>query len=624
MKAPVWIAIFAALLYAQTLSYDYVLDDTLVIAENIFTQKGIEGIPGIWTHDTFYGFFQNEEKAQLVSGGRYRPFTLSLFALEGELFGFHPWVGHLFNCLFYALLCAMIYMLLFTLLQRSRKEYTHLAFWASLFFTTHPLHSEVVANIKGRDELLAFLGGLLASWVLLHGRKFKHLLFAFLFFIMGLFSKENAIVFLLLIPLLLYLVREKKTALWSFIPLGLGALLYLAVRSMVLGDIFNAGQPTELMNNPFMVWEGNTYDILSYWERLPTVILALGEYLRLFIWPWPLTHDYYPLQIPIVGYGHLFAWASFVFYLAVTVFALISLIKKRSVLGFSWLWWCIALFPMSNLLLNVGTLLSERFTFMASMGLCVILAYFIFQWRRKRSPLPILRKAIGIAIIGIYVLLTLIRTPAWSTNYELFTTDVKVSSESAKANNAAAGEYNARAGNALTEEEQQKWANKAIPHLKKALQLHPTYKNAYLQLGNSYFYINEYEKALENYQKALQLDPDYQDALNNIGLAYREAGQYYGEQKQDFQRALRYLKQAYSYRPNDYETIRLLGVAHGYAGNADKAANFFRKALRLRPGNSEAYYNLGVALMQTGKVDSGKYYIQQSKTMEADAYENEE
>ncbi|MBV6652333.1 MAG: hypothetical protein KI786_01165, partial [Mameliella sp.] len=70
------------LLYANTLGHDYALDDAIVIYDNMFVKDGISGIPGILSKDTFYGFFKEEGKAALVAGGRYRPFSLILFAIE--------------------------------------------------------------------------------------------------------------------------------------------------------------------------------------------------------------------------------------------------------------------------------------------------------------------------------------------------------------------------------------------------------------------------------------------------------------------------------------------------------------------------------------------------------------
>ena len=86
------IFVFAFLLYANTLGHQYAQDDAIVITSNMFTEKGLEGIPGLLKYDTFYGFFKVEGKAKLVSGGRYRPFTPIMFAIEYALVNKKPWL----------------------------------------------------------------------------------------------------------------------------------------------------------------------------------------------------------------------------------------------------------------------------------------------------------------------------------------------------------------------------------------------------------------------------------------------------------------------------------------------------------------------------------------------------
>ena len=63
----------------------------------------------------------------------------------------------------------------------------------------------------------------------------------------------------------------------------------------------------------------------------------------------------------------------------------------------------------------------------------------------------------------------------------------------------------------------------AIGHLKEALKIHPTYKNAYLLQANAYNYLKEYESSIDYYQRALGLDPGYQEAIKNLGITYQEA-----------------------------------------------------------------------------------------------------
>src|SRR6185436_11485805 len=68
-------------LYGNTLGNRYALDDGLFITNNAYTKSGIRGIPNIFTHDSFQGYF-GDEKKNLISGGRYRPLSIATFALE--------------------------------------------------------------------------------------------------------------------------------------------------------------------------------------------------------------------------------------------------------------------------------------------------------------------------------------------------------------------------------------------------------------------------------------------------------------------------------------------------------------------------------------------------------------
>ena len=81
------------LTYANTLGHQYVLDDAILITDNSLTQKGVAGISEIFKHDTFYGFFKTDGKANLVSGGRYRPLSQVLFAIEHSAFGTKSFLG---------------------------------------------------------------------------------------------------------------------------------------------------------------------------------------------------------------------------------------------------------------------------------------------------------------------------------------------------------------------------------------------------------------------------------------------------------------------------------------------------------------------------------------------------
>lgn len=594
-----------AILYANTLSHDYTQDDAIVIYDNEFTQKGIAGIPDILTHDTFRGFFKEAGKDKLVAGGRYRPFTLLMFALEWEIAGRSPWLGHLINALLYGLTGGILFLLLKTLLLRPKKQpyATFVALSASLLFLAHPIHTEAVANIKGRDEMVAFLGSISALFLAIKAYQANRNVFLLpalgLFFI-ALLSKENTITFLAIIPLTFYVFTEAKTGqiLRITLPFLGVAVLFLLIRGAVIG--WDLGDPPrELMNNPYLKIVDGKYVDFTLGERLATVFFSLGLYLKLLFFPHPLTHDYYPRQIDMMTWADPLVWLSLLIYLSIGTWAILQ-IRKKDHLAFAIFYFIITLSIVSNLFFPIGTHLSERFLYMPSLGFSLaisILLYRLVRLKEKKITLSNL-KSPALLILGISCLFafkTIHRNQAWKDNFTLFKTDVVTSKSSAKLRNSVGGEYITQAIRPENETEKEQMLRIAISHLEEAVRLHPTYKNAWLLLGNAHNYLQDYEKSIELYNNALKLDPAYKEAQNNLEITYRQAGRYFGEQKGDLQRSLRYLQLAYQANPDDYETVRLLGIAHGIAGNQPKAIEFFLKAVSLQPENADAWWNLASA-----------------------------
>ena len=164
------IVLSTVVLYFNTLKNDYALDDALVLNENQFVKQGVKGLKNIFKYDSFRGFFGTEKK--LVQGGRYRPLSLATFAVEYDLFGLKPRVHHAVNIILYGILGIGIFYFLRNILQLFAVAHSiEIAFFTTLIFMVHPVHTEVVANIKGRDEILAMLFGILYLQVIADGIK---------------------------------------------------------------------------------------------------------------------------------------------------------------------------------------------------------------------------------------------------------------------------------------------------------------------------------------------------------------------------------------------------------------------------------------------------------------------
>lgn len=623
-----WVVfIFAFLLYANTLTHDYTQDDAIVIYDNMFTTDGFNGISGILKYDTFYGFFKVEGKDKLVAGGRYRPLTLVMFAVEYAVFGENPFIGHLGNVLLYGLLGVVLYILLLKLFRSSGNISLgpFLALLTTLFFMAHPTHTEVVANIKGRDEIMTLLGSLAALLFSIKAFKEEKLwmnLLAGVFFFLALLSKENAITFLAVVPLTYFFFTKAKFGKIALqtLPFLLVALLFLFIRGQVLNGNFGSEISMELMNNPFLKIENGRWVSLGFSEKMATIVYTLGKYIQLLIFPHPLTHDYYPRHIDLMAWTDWQVWLSGATYLGLAVIGLIGLLKKR-IWSFGILYFLITLSVVSNIVFPIGTNMSERFLFMPSVGFCLVVISLLFPLReviieKERNQ----KNKILLGILGIILLLfsvkTIHRNFAWKDNFTLFTTDIQVSKNSAKLRNSVGGELSAVAIKLQDSNQTTAMLQEAVGHLKEAIKIHPTYKNAYLLLGNAHNYLKKYEEAITYYDQALKLDPSYSDAYNNRGITYRDAGLFYGQQQGDLNKSIQYLVEAQKVLPDDYETVFGLGVAQGMSGNITQAITLFSKATQLQPNSAAAWRNLGNAYMNAGDTENGTIALQKANALE--------
>ncbi|MEM9886419.1 MAG: tetratricopeptide repeat protein, partial [Bacteroidota bacterium] len=600
------IFVFCVALYANTIGHEYTQDDAIVLYDNMFTTEGVSGIKGLLTKDTFFGFFKVEGKENLVQGGRYRPLTLIQFAIGWEMFGDQPWWFHLVNILWYALCCVMVYWLLLRLLnQYSSQLYIYfIALGTALLFAAHPIHVEAVANIKGRDEIMTMLGSLAALYFALRAydeKKDSFQIIASALFFLALLAKENAITFLAVIPLSFFVFRRLSVGnsllrTWPFLAT---TLIYLAIRFSVLG--FAMGEASdELMNNPFLKLEGSNWVPFSFAEWSATITFTLGKYIQLLVFPHPLTHDYYPREVDIMSWGDWQVLLSFAIYAAAVFYALIRL-PKRNPISYGILFFIITLSIVSNIVFPIGTNMGERFMFVPSLGFCFIAMLLLWRLGKKMSKVKRISNAkqirVPLAIVGVVVLLftakSFTRNFVWKDNFTLFTTDVYTSSNSAKIQNSAAGALLEKSIEIANEQERLAMAERAKGHAEKAIQIHPTYKNAYLLLGNAHNYLRNFDASIKAYETALQLDSDYQEALNNLAIAYREAGRYYGEKLGDANKSIQYLTKAQQMRPNEMEILRLLGIAYGVSGQTGKAIEILEKAIQIDPNNASLLYNLG-------------------------------
>lgn len=614
------VAVLGAILYFQTVAFEYTQDDAIVINDNMFTTQGVKGIKGLFSYDTFYGYFKDESKTRLVSGGRYRPLTPAMFAIEYDLAGPHPWLSHLISALCYGFLCWLLFGCLKLLFasRLSTEMATTAALFSALIFALHPIHTEAVANIKGRDEIVAAIGAVGGLWLMLLSLKapdpMRLRVLAGVVFFLGLLAKENIITMLAVVPFTLWWYGKSPSVKWlpAIAPVLIASVLFIVLRGSVTG--WSAGEPPkELMNNPFLKIENNVYVPFSFGEKSATIVYTMGKYLQLLAFPYPLTHDYYPRHIDIQDWSKPLVILSLLVWLGLLCLVIRGW-KTRTWWAYGIIFYVCTMSITSNIVFPIGTNMSERFAFLPSIGFALIAGYAIALGLNSSNRKAVM--GVALAVLVAFGGWTLIRSRVWKDNHTLFSTDIKTSSRSAKLLNAVGGDLITMAEDEKNPAVKNEMLTEAQGYLKQALEIHPNYKLSYLLLGNSYYHLGNLDEAIRFFRHVLEMDPNYGEGIRNLGVALRDKGKVLGEKEHNLSGAISLLQEAVKYLPNDYETYQLLGVAHGQAGETQKAIEFFKKEIELAPKNATAYYNLGIAQKHVGDEAGAHASFEMAKSLD--------
>jgi protein O-mannosyl-transferase len=243
------------ILYGNTGSNGYSMDDDLVVKDHQLVKMGLKGIPKI-----FKSRYAKNEKQNY----EYRPIVVSTFAIEHQLFGERPGISHLINVLIYAICAWLIF-------QITGQMFIH-HHWAiplltTLLFIVHPIHTEVVASLKNRDELLVMIFSLLSLRSFLRYADQptpKSLISGVVWLVIAGFAKKSALVYIGLIPLSLYFFKgfSGKKLIGSIASLLLG---FLIVRLIFLWvAIEHPGERTlQAFENPMFA------DPVALHDRIP-------------------------------------------------------------------------------------------------------------------------------------------------------------------------------------------------------------------------------------------------------------------------------------------------------------------------------------------------------------------
>ena len=577
--------VLACLIYANSLGGAFVSDDRPLILDHPHT-KSLDQWPGIFRSGHYAGH------------GGYRPLTTLSFALNYHFHGTDPRFYHLVNVLLHGLVSVLVYLLG---VQIFRAPNAALA--GALLFAVHPIHTEVVAWISGRAELLAAVF-CLGSWLcyLAAGRVpvWRRALLAtsLLLFFAGLLSKENALVLPLLIAAGdLYAARGRvpgasrwPAGYWKIYAafLAVVACYFLLRSALYVEPITRDVARIDFVINPLAAAEAGV--------RLMTACKVLGEYFMLLVWPAQLSADYSFDAVPVVRRftdpGFLLSIGIFS---ALAITALVSFLRRGPlwlpiVLGL------VAIGPVSNLLLPVGTIKAERLLYFPSVWFCLAVGLL---WSGLRSRVP--HAAANTLLLVVVVLCgvrTVQRNADWRSERSLWTAVARTVPQNFRAQHILATDY-LRAGD----------IPRAIEAGSRAVAINPSSAEAVQNLGIALIQGGRPAEAVRLYEQAARTHPQSAAICLNLGLAYAAAG--------DLRQAVSKLREAVELKPAAVGYLNL-GLALSGLGDKESARQSYRRATELDPGYPEAWNALGAVSISLGDPDEAREALHRALQLRPD------
>lgn len=582
-------------LYAPTLRNDFVTDDKLQILQNSLVLEA-KNLGQAFTGDVWAFAHKSKENAAYGSN-YYRPLQVLVYSAEYQFFGRNPLPWHLSNVLLNAAVVAVIYLLVASLASPA------LAFWTSLVFALHPMHSEPVAWIAALPELQCGLFLLLAMLFYHRARSVQSplapLVLSVFFFLAALFSKEPAILFPAILFCYEFLYPRDRTPVLRSVAVRLspflGALLvYLLARTYALGGF-----------SPHTSMDRAKLSIVQLFFAIPAIFVRyVGKLLV------PINMNYF-YDFPMPYTFTVWAFVGFVVGLLLLA-AFFYFRNSNPILSLALCWFAFTLAPALSLNSVAANFFTERYLYIPSVGFSILAAGLLLAiYSRVRASSW--RWGLGAAVAAVfvfYVVQTERRVAIFHDNYSLLSETVIHSPTSYIVQGQLASAYYDRHDvdhalehvllalqfnpgyilghiNAAWYFTDKGNYDAAIPQLKEAIRLYPEYLVTWVNLAKVYTLQQNWQLARETYQHAATLDPgqsSYFLQLASLAAANEKSAN----------------ASAANTDPRDFNALVRLGDAASKAGQWQRAAQAFDRASALHPENAVILDKWGISLQYSG------------------------
>ena len=558
---PLALVLFSGLLYANSARNGFTLDDRHLVAQNPLI-RSLANVPILFRSDYW------EPK---VRSGLYRPLVTLSYALNYRFAGSDPAPYHRLNILLHAA-NGLLVLLLFRRLGVGEP----VAAAGAGLFAAHAIHTEAVANVAGRSELLAAFF-LLAAFLFYveaqaRARSVPAYVASVAAYLAALLCKENAITFLGVVLLhdvlfatpsqhgigarLVQVLRGKRLRFYG------GILVVTALYLVIRSGLLSAGEPVQAiaqLDNPLVG--------LSFGWRIFNAVQVAFRYLGLLIFPLHLSYDYSYNQIPLIRSLLDLRVLGVLVGSAILVAMLIWSYRSSKAMCFALGLAGVTFSIVSNLVLPIGTILGERLLYLPSVGFCLAVA---LTGRALCARLPFPRPTqLAVFVVGIGLIVggngwrSVVRNGDWASDEVLMLSALAGTPGSAKVQSNAGGVFL----------DQRRYAE-AIEHLETAIGIDPDFASPHIHLGHVFLELGREEEAMAAYEGVLARGWADGQTYNNLGylLVEREV---------DLVRGVRLIENAVREAPKNPNFLDSLGWAYFKLGRTREAYDLIARSLEI-------------------------------------------
>jgi hypothetical protein len=534
----------------------FVYDDTMYIMGNPHVRSGLTPESVGWALTTFHS-------------GSWHPLTWLSHITDYSMFGLDATGHHLVNLLLHMLNAT----LLFYGLWRMTRSVWPSAVVAAVF-AVHPLRVESVAWVAERKDVLSgtfWLLTMLAYARYVERRRLSAYLVVVLTFVLGLLAKPMLVtlpfVLLLLDVWPLERLRKKPQAASSKksttpapARAGVAQLVVEKIPLLAIAGLFSvvtfiAQRSQGAMT---MMQSGD----LSFSARLQNALVSYGAYIGKTLYPAGLA-VFYPH--PIESLPQWRALVAAVLLVAATVTAVYLARRGRRYVLVGWLWYLGTLLPVIGLVQVGSQAMADRYTYLPSLGLAIIVAWGVADLvARQRGLRPVA------AVAGVAALVALVATTRANVRY---------------------------------------WRNSTTLY-GHALAVTKDNWLAYYNLGRAEMLDGKIDDGIAHFRETVRLVPESGDARNNLGVALIARGRY--------DEAITELGEALRLDPESARVHNNLGQAFAFSERLDEAIPHFEQAIRLEPSFAKAHYNLCYTLSKQEKLKEALVHCDEALRLSPD------